>query len=61
MYVHHMHAGPTAPEARTRSQIPVVKAVVNYPGEEPNPGPLEEQQELFTTVIFLVSWSHFLY
>lgn len=51
---------PQKPEQGVRS--PVVKAVVNYPGEEPNPGPLEEQQELFTTVIFLVSWSHiFLY
>lgn len=63
MYVHHMHAGPTDPRSQNKESDPlVVKAVVNYPGEEPNPGPLEEQQELFTIVISLVSWSHiFLY
>lgn len=38
MYVHHMHAGPTAPRSQNKESDPlVVKAVVNYPVEEPNP------------------------
>lgn len=34
MYVHHMHAGPTAPRSQNNESDPlVVKAVVNYPVE----------------------------
>lgn len=49
---------PLPPEARTRSQIPGSKGSCELPSRGTEPCPLEEQQELFTTVIFLVSWSH---
>jgi hypothetical protein len=52
MYVHHMHAGPTAPRSQSREpDLLVVEAIVisPYRHRELNPGPLEEQQELFIT------------